>query len=343
MPKVQADTFLSAPSDDVVRAPAILLAGDESYLVDKALAAVLERVVTAPGSESFDLDVRDATELDPSAVDELVSTPPLMNDRRIVVLKNVAGVSAETRDALKAALERLGDGLCLIGTGPAKMRGNLYELWEKAGARVVCDLPRKSPRSKQPDFDHARWLAARARHDFGVTLEKPAAKALAETGGDLQALYGELEKVALYVGEAGTVTADDVARVCSGGAIGTVWEWCDAVGAGDADRALTLLRQLLGSGESAYRLVPLLAIHLCRLGVAAETGSGDPKAIMAALPGRSWYAMAKGLAAQARGKSPAAVAGALDLLVEADRMLKSTSHKEAFVLDRHVLEVVHAA
>jgi hypothetical protein len=39
--KIQADAFLSDPPAAVLAAHAILVAGDETYLVDKALAAVL--------------------------------------------------------------------------------------------------------------------------------------------------------------------------------------------------------------------------------------------------------------------------------------------------------------
>ena len=148
----------------------------------------------------------------------------------------------------------------------------------------------------------------------------------------------------MFVGDAERMTLPDVEAVCTGGAIGTVWGWCDAVGARNTTRALELLDQLLGAGESAYRLVPLLATHFLRLGIVVGLPSKDPNAIMAALPGRTWYGMARSLAEQARKHTPETVARALDLLAEADLMLKSTSHGEEFVLHRHLLEILeHAA
>ncbi|HUP19696.1 MAG TPA: DNA polymerase III subunit delta [Gemmatimonadota bacterium] len=342
MPRIQAHVFLSEPSEGTLVSPAILIAGDEPYLVDKALALVLGRVLSAPGADQFDLEKRDASEISAADLDSLTSTLPFVNDRRVVVLKNVPSIGAEARDRLKAILESEPVGLCLIGTGGSTMRGNLYDVWEKHGARIVCELPRKSPRSKQVDFDFARWLVQRAREDFGKTLDKDAAAALAEVAAELQPLYAELEKVAMYVGDAERIRREDVAEICSGGAVGTVWEWCDAVGAGDARRSLGLLADLLAAGESAYRLVPLLATHFARLGVAVEAG-GRESAITSALPGRSWPAMVRSLASQARGRDPASVARALDLLAEADLMLKSTGHAEDFVLQRHLVEILDAA
>jgi DNA polymerase-3 subunit delta len=343
MSKVQADAFLTDPPARVLAAPAILVAGDESYLLDKVLAALLERVLTVPGADQFDLEKRDAADLSPADFESLVATLPFVNDRRVVVIRNVPDLPAETRDRMKELLESEPTGICVIGTGGSTMRGNLYQIWEKHGARIVCELPRKSPKSKTADFDFARWLAGRAKQDFGKTLDKEAAGALAELAGELQPLYAELEKVAMYVGDADRITRADVETVCSGGAIGTVWEWCDAVGAGKTDRALELLDELLGAGESAYRLVPLLATHFCRLGIVVGLPSKSPNAIMEALPGRSWYGMAKGLAEQARRHTPESVARALDLLAAADLMLKSTSHGEEFVLHRHLLEILENA
>ena len=123
----------------------------------------------------------------------------------------------------------------------------------------------------------------------------------------------------------------------------TVWEWCDAVGGRDGERAIELLEILLDAGESAYRLVPLLATHFCRLGVVVHLSDRSPRSIVSALPGRAWPAMARKLAGQARRHTPASVARALDALAAADRMLKSPRHGEEFVLHRHVLEIVHDA
>ncbi|MEJ2151816.1 MAG: DNA polymerase III subunit delta, partial [Gemmatimonadota bacterium] len=332
MPRTTADSFLSDAPQEIAQAPAILLAGDEPYLIDKVLHAVLEAVITAPGAEAFDIETRDGAELTAADYEQLVSALPLMNDRRVVVIKNVPAVSADVRDRIKATLAQAAPTLCLIGTGGPTMRGNLYKLWEEHGARIGCELPRKSPRSKQVDFDFPRWLRARAKADFDIEMDRDAADALAETGSDLQSLYVELEKAAMHAGDQESITQADVEAVCIGSISGTVWEWCDAVGSRDPDRSLQLVKQLLDSGESAYRLVPLLATHFCRLGLVVELGTSDPKQIMAALPGRSWYAMAKGLATQAKDHTPETVARALDLLAAADLMLKSTAHREEFVM-----------
>ena len=343
MPAIRADAFLADLSDKILSAHAILVAGDEPYLIDKVLDAVLARVITVPGAEAFDVDKRDATELDPADYESLVASMPLLNDRRVVILRGVDGASTEVRDRIKQTLDEEPAGLCLIGIGGPTMRGTLYQEWEKKGARIVCELPRRSPRSKQVDFDFARWLVGRARADFSKTLERDAAEALADLGAELGALYSELEKASLHAGRADRITLADVEAVCRGCATVTVWEFCDAVGARQADRALGLLKTLLENGESAYRLVPLLATHFCRLGMVVNMPRKDARSIAAALPGRSWPAMTAALAQQVQRHTPASVARAMDLLAEADAMLKSTGHDEEFVLHKHLIEILRAA
>lgn len=343
MASIRADSFLSDTPDKILTSHAILIAGDEPYLIDKVLEAVLARVVTAPGAEAFDVDKAVASELNPAAYETLVGTMPLMNDRRIVVLRGVNDVAGEVRDLIKQTLEEEPAGLCLIGTGGPTMRGTLYQEWEKKGERIVCELPRKSPRSKVVDFDFARWLVGRAKADFDKTMEQGAAEALAEMGAELGVLYAELEKAALHAGSADRITRADVEAVCLGCASASVWEFCDAVGARETERALGLLRTLMENGETAYRLVPLLATHFCRLGVVVGLEHPDARSIAAALPGRSWPAMTQALAAQARRHTPESVARALDLLAQADAMLKSTRHDDMFVLDRHLIEILEAA
>ena len=165
MPSLQADAYLADPAATRLDVPAILIAGDERYLLDKVVRSVLERAITVPGSEAFDVETRTAAELSETEYETLVGTPPLMNDRRVILLKDVPLVSAGVRDRIKDTLAGPPASLCLIGTGGATMRGNLYQLWEKAGLRIVCDLPRKSARSKQVDFDYERWLTVRAKTD----------------------------------------------------------------------------------------------------------------------------------------------------------------------------------
>src|SRR5258707_2792612 len=67
--------------------PVYLLHGDEDVLKDEAIRALIDSAVGA--SRDFNLDVRFAPDLTPESFYALVNTPPMLADRRAVVLRGV--------------------------------------------------------------------------------------------------------------------------------------------------------------------------------------------------------------------------------------------------------------
>src|SRR6185503_6861645 len=88
--------------------PVYLLHGDEDVLKDEAVRALLEAAVD-PAARDFNLDSRYASDLDPEAFHALVNTPPMLADRRAVVLRSVDQLGkrkSKLRDELLHYLEK---------------------------------------------------------------------------------------------------------------------------------------------------------------------------------------------------------------------------------------------
>ena len=66
-------------------------------------------------------------------------------------------------------------------------------------------------------------------------------------------LLQETEKLSLYVGD-GTATRDDVAALCPPDVQSNIFAFVDSLAAGERDRALALLEDLIATGEPALRL-----------------------------------------------------------------------------------------
>src|SRR5213596_3614193 len=64
-----------------------LLHGDEDVLKDEAIRALVDRTVGS--SRDFNLDVRFAPDLTPESFHALVNTPPMLAERRAVVIRGV--------------------------------------------------------------------------------------------------------------------------------------------------------------------------------------------------------------------------------------------------------------
>src|SRR5258705_10814426 len=70
--------------------PVYLLHGDEDVLKDEAIRALVDSAVGS--SRDFNLDVRFAPDLTPESFHALVNTPPMMAERRAVVIRGVEQV-----------------------------------------------------------------------------------------------------------------------------------------------------------------------------------------------------------------------------------------------------------
>jgi DNA polymerase-3 subunit delta len=87
-----------------------------------------------------------------------------------------------------------------------------------------------------------------------LDLPEDVAEALANRcSGDKMRLLQETEKLSLYVGD-GTATCDDVAALCPPDVQSNIFAFVDSLAAGERDRALALLEDLIGAGEPALRL-----------------------------------------------------------------------------------------
>src|ERR1041384_2099291 len=85
MPKESFETFSRLVRSGEIP-PAVYLYGEEDGPREEAVRAIVDRVVD-PGLRDFNYDQRSAGQLDPDAVETLCNTPPMMADRRVVVIR----------------------------------------------------------------------------------------------------------------------------------------------------------------------------------------------------------------------------------------------------------------
>ena len=84
--------------------PAYLVTGEDEYRKDAAVRELIAAAVD-PATADFNLDIRAAKELDGDTIASLLGMPPMMADRRVVVIKDVAALRKAARQALDRALQ----------------------------------------------------------------------------------------------------------------------------------------------------------------------------------------------------------------------------------------------
>ena len=289
-----------APSE---LAPAYLLAGDDQAKLDAALAALRARAESegGPGAlESFGSD-------GPPDADALIASIPALSltaTRRYLLADGVERWTAAQAKPVIAALGSLPPDLTVVliareGPPKAKAPKALAEAVEATGGEV---RRYEAPRAR----DLPGRLVAEARRR-GFDLEPDAARLLVERIGDSTTrLQTELDRLALWAGEGGSVAADDLEAMIADTSEEVVWALSDAIVDRDRAAAAAAAARLTAQGESVTPLVYQTAKRLreARLALAGLEAGRSAKELEASLPMHPYAAklLLRRVATRARGR-----------------------------------------
>ena len=209
--------------------PVYYLFGEDDFLKEQKTRELLEAAVE-PSTRDFNLEIRRASELDPEALDALLSTPPMLAERRVVVLREVDKLKKSARTLLDRYLARPAHDTVLVLVAPSGVKSDKAL---SAHATAVEFAPLTGDRLP-------RWVTYHAQHTLGRTITAEAVTLLIEAaGGDLAQLAVELEKLASYSTEVIDEKAvADVVGVRRGESLGDL---LDAVAAKDVRGAIGLI------------------------------------------------------------------------------------------------------
>ena len=99
-------------------APVYYLYGDDDFQKADAERRLVEAAVD-PGTRDFNLEQRRGAELTPEGVDALLSTPPMLAERRVVVLRDPGALKKDARQRLDRYLARPAADTLLMLVAPA--------------------------------------------------------------------------------------------------------------------------------------------------------------------------------------------------------------------------------
>jgi DNA polymerase-3 subunit delta len=249
--------------------PVYYLHGPEDLLKDEVARAVVERAVDA-GLRDFNVDQVSAASLDPESVYALCNTPPLMAERRVVIIREVEAWKrrVKARNTLLACLEHPASDTVLLLLQGSGEEGADPELASRA-TTVACDA--------LPADRAVRWVVRRAE-SVGVSFAPGAAEHLVRAvGTELRLLVAELDKLAALSSGA-PISEADVAALVGVRSGETAFDWRDAVFDGDAARATRLLSSVLQRSDvTGVRLVTLLGTTLIGIGAVRAAHDRDPR------------------------------------------------------------------
>ena len=305
--------------------------GDDVFLRREAIAALIRGLL---GGQVDDLAItRFAGEKAGLAdvLDELRTLPFLVRRRVVVVEDADPFVTAHRKE-----LEHLIDGkptpgalILAVKTWPGNTR--LAKAVAKAGLAVDCKTP--------DERELPQWLVQLARSRSQAKLHPAAAQLLVElVGAEIGLLAAEIEKLAVYVGDAKDIGREDVARMVGAGRAEKLWKILDDATTGNGARALAELNRLIAAGENAVGLLAGMTFSLRPLHHAGQLRRARRDLESACRESGAFPAARVG--EQHAHLGPKRVDALPALLLQADLDLKgSTSLPPEVVLERLVVQL----
>jgi DNA polymerase-3 subunit delta len=308
--------------------------GEDDFLKERAVKELV-RAAVEEATRDFNLDVRQGGELDAETLGTLLSTPPMMAERRVVVVSDAAALKKDAKGWLDGYLERTAER-----TGAADVVLVLVYASGEKGKPDKTVLGRTLAVDFAPlSWDRLpKWIAHHASTELGVSVTDAAAELLQQAvGNDLAALASELDKLASFTRGAeideGAVTA--VVGVRRGE---TLADFLDLVARRDAARALALVPHILTQPKvNGVTIVMALTTQTLALawgeaalgrGLAQGRLQGEYfnflKSGGGPYTGRPWGDAVRAWAASASKWDARALDAALEALLAADIALKDT-------------------
>ena len=317
--------------------PLYLFYGQEEFLIQEAVDMIIGAAVD-PASRDFNFNTVYCKGAAGNEIVNLCQTMPFLSVRRLVIAKEIEALKAADLDDLLAYLQSPSPTttLVMIANQSRYEKKAVVAAVEAAGAvvRFFALLDRDMP----------GWIENWCRQR-GIAIQRDAAVYVWQTlGNDLQAINNELEKTVISVKERKNITYDDVKAVVGNFREYTSFDLADAVGKKNREEAFLVLSHLIQEGEAPVGLLGSIAWNFRRLlqvRTMVDEGMGADEAMKKLRPPVIFH-QASSFKEQLRSYSLAELEKAFDVLLNADRTLKSSGMSGRLVLERMVLRLCGA-
>ena len=194
----------------------------------------------------------------------------LTAERRYLLADGVQSWGKAQIERVVEALAAVPDATTVVLIAHGKAPAALAKAVKAAGGEAIAH---EAPKARQMPSK----LVAEAKQR-GFALEPDAARLLVDRlGANPLRLSNELDRLRLWAGDGGTVTAEDLNAMIADTTEAAVWSLADAVVEGDEAGSLAIAETLIGQGESVTGLSYMLSSRLrAAASAAAELEAGKP-------------------------------------------------------------------
>jgi len=247
--------------------PIYAVYGPDDFLRRQAIARIVKEVFGDHPPRMGLVDVEGPKADLADVLDELRTLPFLAEVRVVIVHEADAFITAHREALERYAASPSPTGVLILVCDVMNRQWRLTKAVQQVGQLIECKPP--------PVWERPAWLANRAFEEYGKKLEPAAGATLIElVGNDMAGLDAELAKLAIYVGDRGTITAADVEELVGFSRPENIFRMTDALADRDAVSCLRVWRQTLATdNQAAFRAVGGLAWAVRQMISAKRGGS----------------------------------------------------------------------
>lgn len=331
----EADRYVANPPKGLAIA---LVYGPDAGLVQERAEKLLKSVVPDL-TDAFNVSdlSEDALLADPARLADEAAAISMMGGRRVV---RVRGAGNDLADLLESFLaDPKGDALVVVEAGDLAKTGALRKLFDshKSAAAIQC-----YPDSARDLGDVVRD-ALRAE---GISIPPEALEdAVSRLGSDRGVTRREIEKLVLYMHGRKQVSLDDVRAVMGDEAEARSESACDAAGSGDLVRLDLELERLWAADTQPAQILRSAMGHFQKLLQARESATRGESidAVMKRLRPPVHFSRSASFKYQAQRWSSDKLGEALDMLLEAEALTRTTSVPAEAVTGRALMNIAAMA
>ncbi|WP_096201328.1 DNA polymerase III subunit delta [Bacillus sp. FJAT-45350] len=241
--------------------PVYLLAGTESFLIEDIVQQIISIALT-DDERDFNLSVFEMKEISVEVAIDDAETLPFMGTRRVVLIKEAYFLTGQKDESkIEHNIKKLEQ---YVSNPVPETVFVIIAPYEKLDERkkITKLLKAEADVLNAKPFDDktmGQWLNEQAT-SYGVTISEAGKELLLQLlGGHLLMVSKEIEKLALYVGEGGTIDIADVQNLVARTIEQDVFALIDHVVHNRLEKGLQIFYDLLKQKEDPLKLLALLA------------------------------------------------------------------------------------
>ena len=243
-----------------------LIYGEEDYFIQMAVNSIRRKYLTS-GFEQMDSVKLDfgGKALNLERITENIELPPWSSPKRVVEIVNF-DFDKESTEKIPDIISRIPESTLLLFVTDKvdKRKKKLYDAFVKHG--VVCEV-------KYLDENILMNYIRKGFSKSGLTIDNEAAESIiSRYDSSMRRIEASIRRISLYceATNTGNIDINVVDELCEPDIHADIFKIIDAVGEGDAARALVLLDSLIKLKEPLPRIRFMIARHMRELICAKE-------------------------------------------------------------------------